>query len=281
MPKKRILLMMVIVLVTFTTAGCIDLFYIPGIGVSPDGSQLYFLQPFDLTGESSSNEVQFASAPFNGTSTPIMEAFGAFTVNPASGAVVFSSGLQEGEIDQTFLMKYEDGEARLFVGPEAFAGNNFLATQLKYSRDGSRLAMTGILAPPEADLDVLGDSESFDPTQLGLFDSVVYLVDVNSGALTLVSDPEAAWANTLDWSPDGRYIAYNGWLDSNADGLISTGGGFASMAGGNTGGVSDGSQIHIYDTSSGETTNIDGAGTAYAPTWVSNNQLAYVEVDSS
>lgn len=286
MSKKRLLIMLIVMLGSLAMSGCVDLFAVPGIAVSPDGTKIYFLGSdvalTDLSADSP-DSLQFSVAAFGGSATPIMEGFGAFAVNPANGDVIFSSGLEEDVNPQTFLMRYSNGEATLFVGPEAFGGNNFLATQMAFSADGSRLAMTGIVLPPTEELSNFG--EELTPEQIAQFDAVVYLVNPNGGSVTLISDPNTAWANTLAWSPSGQYLAYNAWVDTNGDGAISTTGGFTSLmdmsalSGTGTAPTSDLSQIFIYDVNSGQTTQVNSTAVSYAPAFVSDSQLAYATLD--
>jgi hypothetical protein len=285
MLKKRVLWIVLLLLLGGALSGCIDLFAVPGVAVSPDGSQLYFLSSPSadaLSGDSlqlmtvnlASGESQVLTDAFGGI------AVGGFAVNPVSGEVAFSSGLQDGDtLQSTFIARYQNGEATLFIGPEAFGGSNYLPTQMEYSPDGSKLAMVGIVLPPGADLSQF-DTEATSFADLNL-QSVVYIADTNSGTLTQVSDPATTWANTLDWSLDSQTLAYNAWIDNDGDGHISTLGIFASAMTGSFGLASDISQIFLYNVSSGSTTRVETVDTDYAPTFVSSTQVAFVSLPSS
>ena len=280
MLKKRWSVIVLALVTAVAISGCVDLFAVPGIGVSSDGTQLYFLSPLDPSG-ASDDGFQLSSVSVSGGEVQnIMESFGAFAINPANGDVVFSGGLQEGEFDQTFLMKFDGSAANLFVGPEAFGGQNFVATQMVYSPDGSKIAMTGITLPPEADLNSINEDE-LTPEDLALFDAVLYIADANSGELTLVTNPDTQWANTVTWSPNGQMVAFNAWVDANGDGNINTAGSFSGMMTGDIGGVTDNSLIHIYDVGSGSTTVIESTSTAYAPAFIGNDKVAYATAEAT
>jgi hypothetical protein len=281
MPKNRWSVIALTLALAVAVSGCVDLFAVPGVGISPDGTQLYFLSPLDPSAGATSDSFQLSMVSASGGEvTNIMESFGAFAISPANGQVVFSGGLQDGETDQTFLMRYDGNSAGLFIGPEAFGDRNFIATQMVFSPDGSKIAMTGLTLPLGTDLDSINE-ESLSPEDLALFDSVLYIADVNSGELTLVTDPAAQWANTVTWSPNGQLVAYNAWLDSNGDGTINTAGSFMSMAGGEFGAVSDNSLIHIYDVGSGSTTVVESSTTSYSPAFVDDGRLAYATADAT
>src|SRR5690606_21102506 len=162
---------------------------------------------------------------------------------------------------------YSGGTTSELVPSSAFPTSG-LGTVMSYSPDGSLLALTMLQFPADFDLDAAEDSEDLDVSAL---DSVLYLIDPASGAFVPVSDATTQWAGAFSWSPDGSYLAYNAWLDTNGDGSINSSGVSDPL----TGVAGDLSQIFIYDVNQNSTKAVDSTEIAYAPEFVSATQVAY------
>jgi Tol biopolymer transport system component len=283
--SKRALLFVVGLLIIAATAGCFDLFAVPGVAVSPDGSQVYFLSGGGLTSDTGGVTSLSSVSIDGGDPTSITTAdkenlTTAFAVNPTNGDVAY---VQTGKASGgTQVMIYSGGSSHELVGTSAFSSIG-VGTMMRYSPDGSKIAVAMTMFPASVTLDMLGseNSSSFDPTQLAGTQFVVYLINPADGSMTAISDPVKEAANTVAWSPDSKLLAYNAWIDGNGDGKIATMPDFASLAagGGAAAGPGDTSQIRIYDTSSGSTTPINSQSIDYAEAFISNTEVAYVSLD--
>lgn len=291
---KNVVKVLSLVMLAALLSGCVDLFAVPGVAVSPDGSTIYFLggSSADVSGESDSTlgDGRFMLAPLNGEATEVGQGFGAFAVNPINGDVAYTGGTAvEGQAPEATIQLISGGQVNTLLTAESFGGEIIIPTHMAFSPDGSKLAFTAVQAPASSAY-FNSDSDELDPTQLADVKGTVYLVDVASGSATLISDPATTWANVLAWSPDSATLAYNGWLDSNGDGRIDTSGGLLSMdsmMGGMMGAFGteptaepvasiDSSQLHLYSVASGTTQVIASASNDYAPSFVDNNRLAYL-----
>ncbi len=276
MTKKHLLLVTFSLVMVFSLSGCLDLLGVPGVAVSPDGSQLYFLSGSFTEGEDSSTLI-FSSATLNGQATAIGNSIGNFAVNPVTGEAVYNA-FDEASEASSIVVVDSAGNSRTLVSSES-SPNRLVVTMMDFSQDGSKLAMTAVTIPPEVDLDTLDSEDTIPPEVLALIKSVVYIVDMTSGALTPVSNPDTQWANTLDWSPNGQLIAYNAWSDTNGDGRIDTLGGLSSTMTGDMSGAGDLSQVHIYSLADSSTTSVTSTATTYHPVFLSDSQLAYLSAD--
>jgi hypothetical protein len=295
MTKKILPVLLLTGALTFLS-GCVDLFAVPGVGVSPDGSTLYFLASDMLTSESSSDSpiasAQFSSAPLGGTATVIGQSAGAFAVNPVSGDVAFTSGTNvEGEVPQLQIQLVSGGTAAPFLGADAFGGAVVIPTEMAFSPDGNWLAITGVSIPADPAF-YTSTSDTMTPEQLAQIDGVLYLVDVAGASATLISDPATTWVNTIAWSPNGQTLAFNGWIDSNGDGTIDASGGITGMMGSMGGMTGEGgelslealtpdlSRIFLYNVGDGSIAPIETDTISVAPEFLSDSQLAYISAAS-
>lgn len=275
MRKKSFLFLILAVTLSITTSGCVDLFQVPGVAISPDGSRIYFLEsPAPTTGdeESSTSSGNLVSAPLGGgidtLILPSVESEGAtaFGVNPVTGEIAFVK-YTEANGSSVEIYNPADASTRILVGPEAF-GNFVLGTMLQYSPDGTQLAFTAFTLPPDVALEDLDaeDSELTDE-QLAAIKFKAYIVNASDGTLTeIVATPEAAF-NTLDWNQSGTQIALNGWSDNNGDGRIIVFPDSESEE------FSDLTQVYLYDVAANSTTQLTSSGINFAPTYAGDSLL--------
>jgi Tol biopolymer transport system component len=268
-------------------AGCVDLFAVPGIGLSPDGSSIVY-----LSGEASLSSDDAEADNLNlvrmdfasGTTTTLSEGSGnstvsAFAVNPANGDVAYLFISEE--TGSSLMLVGVDGTSRELIAPADFPGIS-LGTMMQFSPDGSKLAYTVIQLPPEITLESLegeGDDEDLTQEQIDAIIFAAYVYDMASGAVTTISDPDAERAMTLAWSPAGDKLAYNAWYDSNDDGTIATSPDI--NLGGGDGAPSDVSRISVYDFGTGSATPVDDSGLNVAPEFLWDSSLAFVSADSA
>ena len=268
-------------------AGCVDLFSVPGIAVSPDGSSIVFLNgnvsfhsqgqgfTFDLSrADLSSGEATTLAA---GDDQTLISAFG---VNPATGDVAY---ITTSETAGTSIMLVKtDGTTSELVNPSSFDSIS-VGTMMRYSPDGSKLAYTVVQLPSDVTLnDVEREKDGLNAEQIAGIKFIAYVLDIASGNITPVSDPDTERANTLTWSPAGDKIAYTAWIDSNGDGTISTIPDI-DATGEDTGDTPppppDISQISIYDVASGTVTPIDENALDISPAFESNSTLVFLSGD--
>lgn len=277
--RNKLILLVAMVMI-FSLSGCVDLFGMPGVAVSPDGSTVYFLGGgMDIMTGETSDTMPLMSVGADGTAQIVMEQdqtlISGFDVNPSNGDVAF---VMTTEADGTSIMVYNPASGPRELVATASLPKVAVGTMLKYSPDGSQIAVSMLTLPIELSLDSV-ESEDLTPEQMALIDSVLYLVDANAGTVKTISSADTEWVNMVDWNPSGTLLAYNAWVDTNADGTISTSGGFDTMMSGTTT-ASDLSQIRVYDVAAGSTTNIDSTALEYAPTFVSDTAVAYVSFDA-
>ncbi len=284
--SKRLLILILGLMVVLASAGCFDLFAVPGVQVSPDGNTVYFLAP---AGADTSEMAQgsLSSISINGgqpttlTTGSKTDLTSAFAVNPTNGDIAYIETTKD---NGTQVMVSSGGSAHALVTKDAFGGSLGIGTEMRYSPDGSHIAVSMIILPPDVTFDTLEQDSAnsssggnpFSSGQLAGLKFVLYLVNTGDGTATAVSDKDKESVNTLAWSPDSKLLAYNAWTDGNGDGKISTMPSF-SLTG--AGGASDLSQIRIYDVGSGKVTPIDSKTTDYAETFLSNTEVAYVSLD--
>jgi hypothetical protein len=285
---KKHLLLVITALLLVSMAGCIDLLAVPGIALSPDGTRIYFLGgDFNaMSGDSDSDSTLSLTAVNlgDGSSQVIASStdtsfVGAFDVNPTNGDLAYMVASDSSEV--SIMIQGADGSSRSLTAPGAFGGLA-LGTMMEYSPDGSQIAVTGLLFPPEMTPDMLENSEELTPEQIALIKNVAWIINAGDGSVRLISNPDAERANTIAWNPASNRVAYNAWVDTNGDGKISTGGGFGipgMTPAGATG--SDFSEIRLYDVGGGSTTTIASTGLSFAPTFFNDNTLAYISLDAS
>jgi hypothetical protein len=283
---KKYLLLVVSALLLVFAAGCVDLFAVPGVAVSPDGSQIYFLGgDFNAMSSGSESEtgITLSSANVSDGNSKVLIAGGentlitAFAVNPSNGEVAYMSTLTADAGDVGIYIYGTDGSSRQLVTKDALGGL-VVGTMMTYSRDGSKIALSGLLFPPEITPDMLeGDSNSLTPEQLAQIKNIAWVINAGDGSIKTVSNPDTERANTVAWNPTGNLIAYNAWVDSNGDGTVSSSGasGIPGMSAAMPGGV-DLSEIHIYDVNSGSVTTVQSSGLSFAPVFFNDNTVAYV-----
>jgi hypothetical protein len=282
---KNYLLLVVSALLLVFAAGCVDLFAVPGVAVSPDGSQIYFLGgDFSATGGSDSSAgISLSSANVSDGNSKVLVAgventvITAFAVNPSNGEVAYTSTTTTDAGDAGLYIYGTDGSSRQLATKDAFGGL-VVGTMMTYSRDGSKIALTGLLFPPDISPDMLeGDSSELTPEQMAQIKNIVWVINASDGSVKAASNPDTERANTVAWNPAGNLIAYNAWVDSNGDGTVSSSGasGIPGMSAAVPGGV-DLSEIHIYDVNSGSVTTVQAEGLSFAPVFFNDSTVAYV-----
>lgn len=285
MRKKYFLIIVASLIMAFTLSGCLDLFAVPGVAVSPDGSTVYFLGGYDMMATDSTQISTLLSATLSdGQTQTIMSAegknalVGAFAVSPTTGDLAFLVATEEPRETKLMIYNVAAGMRELAKSPDL--PSTGIGTLMQFSPDGNTIAMTLISIPEDMTLDTLGSESALTPDQLKLIKSGVYLVDVNSGAISVVSNLDSEWANALDWNPSGSMLTYNAWIDSNADGAIDFSGGLGSMMT-MSATAGDLSQLFVYDVAAGSARKLESQRADYAPQFVSDNQLAYVYLNLS
>jgi Tol biopolymer transport system component len=273
-------------LAVLATAGCFDLFGVPGVAVSPDGNTVYFLAGSGISGDAAGVTSLSSVSITGGTATAITtgdkEDFtSAFAVNPTNGDVAYV--LTSKAAGGTQVMLYSGGSSRELVPVSSFSGLG-VGTMMRYSPDGSQIALTMTVFPPSVTIDMLGSESdnNMDPSTLKGTTFVLYLINAADGSVKTVSDPAKESANTIAWSPDSKLLAYNAWIDGNGDGTISTLPNFSALTSGAAGaGPADTSQVRIYDVGGGSVKSIDSTSIDYGETFISNTEVAYVSLDFS
>lgn len=281
MKLKKVFLLALGLLIALLSAGCFDLFAIPGVALSPDGSQIYFLSSGSDPGlqagiaSLSSLDVKSGKATVI-TSGSEQDFTTAFAVNPTNGDLAY---VQTSAAKGTQIMLTSGGKTRELVPASAFTGFG-VGTMMRYSPDGSQIALSLVLFPPDINPDVLSpDSLNIQVDRLAGTHFVLYVIKASDGTLTQVSDLDKEKVNTMDWSPSGKWLVYNAWRDNNDDGKVSTWPNIDPNTMSTD--VGDRSQIRIYDLAAGKTTSVDSQTLDYAPTFISENQIAYVALDFS
>ncbi|MEO8611718.1 MAG: hypothetical protein ABI690_27715 [Chloroflexota bacterium] len=285
--RKHLLLVIAALFMVFA-AGCVDLFAVPGVAVSPDGGTIYFLGgDFSLSGgDNSSSVLSLSSANVSdGTSKVIVQGddsslISAFAVNPTNGEVAYVMTTKAGE--SGISIYGTDGSSRQLAGKDAFGGL-MTGTMMAFSKDGSKIALTGLLFPPEVTPAMLEDSGSdkLTPELMAKIKNVAWLINVADGSVKTISNPDTERANTIAWSPSGNLIAFNTWVDTNGDGTVSSAGisGIPGMSAAAPT-TSDLSEVHIYDVGSGNTVKVQGTGLAFGPVFFSDSTVGYVSGDA-
>lgn len=285
---RKYLLLVIAALFMVFAAGCVDLFAVPGVAVSPDGGQIYFLGGnFSMTGGDNSNSTLSLSSAnvSDGTSKVIVAGstdsqISAFAVNPTNGEVAYVTTTKAGESGVSIYGT--DGSSRQLVGKDAFGGL-MSGTMMAFSKDGSKIALTGLLFPPEVTPAMLEDSNSdkITPELIAKIKNVAWLINVADGSVKTISNPDTERTNTIAWSPSGNLIAFNAWVDTNGDGTVSSAGisGIPGMSAAAPT-TSDLSEVHIYDVGSGSTVKVQATGLSFAPVFFSDSTVGYVTGDA-
>jgi hypothetical protein len=272
--KKWFVMLALALTLSLAASGCIDLFSVPGVAVSPDGTRLYFLSGED------EGQGALVAAPLGGAIDATLfagsenDTASAFGVNPVTGEIAY---IRTSETGGTSLEIYSpaDGSTRQLLGPAAF-GAIGIGTLLRYSPDGGNIGVTMVMLPPDIrPTDLQSEKTNVTPEQLAQVRNIAYVVDVNAAALTAISNPESEGATTLAWSPSGSLVAYSAWVDANGDGTIVTFPAVDQM----TGDTGDQTHVFLHDLTTGATTALEMAAYDYAPVFLSNDALAYVAVD--
>lgn len=276
MRKKSLVFIFLALTLSITTSGCIDLFQVPGVAVSPDGSRIYFLEG-DSEGSASG---QLVSAPLGGAIDQTLyagtedDAASAYAVHPVTGEVAYVRSGPSAGGTSIEILNPADGSTRTLIGPEAF-GLIGIGTMLQYSHDGNHLALTLMALPPEVTPESLSaeDTELTDE-QFAAITYRAYVVNVADASLTEIVPGAPTAFNTLAWNASGTQIALNGWTDTNGDGKIV----IFPTDDPEAGEVGDSTNIYVYDVAGNSLTQLSNGLYNYAPTYV-GDILFWVGVD--
>ncbi len=276
MRKKSLVFIFLALTLSITTSGCIDLFHVPGVAVSPDGSRIYFLEG---DGEGSASG-QLVSAPIGGSIDQTLyagskdDSASAFAVNPVSGEVAYvRSGLETGGT-KLEIFNPADGSTRTVLDVNVF-GVTAIGTMMQYSRDGSRIALTVMTLPGDITPDMLNDEEfEMSDEQIAATQYRAFVVNVADGSLTEIVSGVPTAFNTLSWNASGTQIALNGWTDGNGDGKIV----ILPTEDPESGVVGDGTAVYVYDLAANSLTEVSVGKFNYAPTYA-GDQLFWASAD--
>jgi len=276
--SKKSLFLAISLMMILATAGCFDLLAVPGVAVSPDGTQVYFVAPLSDKREDMARLTLYEISIDGGTPQAITppdthSIVTAFTVNPTNGDLIY---METGEKGTSHIVRYTDGNKEEIVSSDTF-GTTAMGSMMQFSPDGSQIALAVLLLPPNLDTAVLNNLTNATPDDLKGTQFRLYLVNASDGTLTPISDPDKERVNSVAWSPDGKLLAYTTWIDGNGDGTINTLPNIDSATLATDPG--DRSQIRIYDMASGKTTPIDSTMLDYSPVFTSDTTLAYASTD--
>ena len=278
MRKKSLVFIFLALTLSITTSGCIDLFHVPGVAVSPDGSRIYFLEG-DTEGSSSG---QLVSAALGGAADQILyagtedDAASAYAIHPVTGEVAYVRSGPASGCTSIEIFNHADSSTRTLIGPEAF-GLIGIGTMMQFSPDGSHLALTLLALPPEVTPESLSaeDSELTDE-QLAAITYRAYVVNVADASLTEIVPGAPTAFNTLDWNASGTQVALNGWTDAIGDGkvvIFPTDDPEEGVAG-------DSTNIYVFDVAGNSVSQVSSGLYNYAPTYV-GDALFWVGVDAA
>ncbi len=277
MRQKSLVLIVLALTLSISTSGCIDLFHVPGVAVSPDGSRVYFLtedperSPFG----------QLVSAPLAGTIDQTLyanydELPSAFATHSTTGEVAFMHTNPVTHRTMLEIFNPADGSTRTLITPETF-GIGGVGTMMKYSPDGSHLALTLLALPPDLAPETLNAEESeLTDEQIAAMISRVYVVNIADASLTEIVPSVATSFNTLSWNASSTQIALNGGADTNGDGKIVI---FPTDEP-ESGVTGDSTNIYVYDVAGNSLTQLTNGLYNYAPAFV-GDMLYWVSLSSS
>jgi dipeptidyl aminopeptidase/acylaminoacyl peptidase len=275
--RQKSLLLIGLLFVLFTASGCLDLFSVPGLAISPDGSTVYFLSGPPAMINSGFSSSLTALNVSDGSTEVIAEGsedtlISAFAVSPTDGSLAYVKSAEDG----AFTIEWYSGGSTSTLSELPV---NTIGTMAAFSPDGSWLALTAVTLPEDVELG--GEDLSEDAVAAATFN--LYLVNVADGSLTTINDTETTRANTIAWSPDGSYLAYNAWMDTNEDGRIQTSGGldFSGMMGGASTEAPepDLSQVFIYNVGDGSTTQVESETADFGQVFLDDSSIAYISLN--
>ena len=278
MRKKSLVFIFLAVTLSITTSGCIDLFHVPGVAVSPDGSRIYFLEG-DIEGSASG---QLVSAALGGVADQILyagtenDAASAYAIHPVTGEVAYVRSGPEAGGTSIEIFNPADSSTRTLIGPEGF-GLIGIGTMMQFSPDGSRLALTLLALPPDITPESLNADESeLTDEQLAAITYRAYMVNIADASLTEIVPGAPTAFNTLDWNTSGTQVALNGWTDANGDGKVVI---FPTDEPDN-GIAGDSTNVFVYDVAGNGLTQVSNGLYNYAPTYV-GDALYWVGADTA
>lgn len=278
MRKKSLVFIFLAVTLSITTSGCIDLFHVPGVAVSPDGSRIYFLEG-DIEGSASG---QLVSAALGGAADQILyagtenDAASAYAIHPATGEVAYVRSGPEAGGTSIEIFNPADSSTRTLIGPETF-GLVGIGTMMQFSPDGNHLAVTLLALPPDITPESLNADESeLTDEQLAAITYRAYMVNIADASLTEIVPGAPTAFNTLDWNASGTQVALNGWTDANGDGKVVI---FPTDDPDN-GIAGDSTNVFVYDVAGNSLTQVSNGLYNYAPTYV-GDVLYWVGADTA
>jgi Tol biopolymer transport system component len=253
-------------------SGCVDLFALPNVAVSSDGQWVAFLIP-EASGAATIPSLKALNVN-DGTLLDIGfegDYQGAFDWHPTTSEIAYYNVSFDGTPTIKVSDINSDPAGLDYFGPFAFP-RPFYVTQLAYSPDGTRLALSVILFPDGADLRSIG-SVTFD---MASAQAAVYVAELSAGTVTAVTELGGLFPSTLAWSPDGSKIAFAAWADGNGDGLIDVSG--AGLRDVVSGIPADLAGVYVVDAGGGAVNKLSGDNLVLSPTWLDNSTLAAISL---
>lgn len=267
MLKNRFVLLIVGIMLTLALSGCLDLFGLPSVSISDDNQWVAFLSMSETAETQTLQAVnQDGTIVVLGNVTDIQ---GAFDWHPGTSSLVYYNLAAEGTPSVRLVDVNDPAGVTELFGVFAFPGP-FWVTQMDYSPDGSRLAMSVILFAEGIDLSRTGLEGDQSLTGNG----ALYIADVNSGSVLPITTPGEIFPSTFAWSPDSSKITFTAWSDENGDGIIDTSGSDLIDFTGTR--VLDLANVYVYDFASQSTISAPGEGLLnFSPTWLDKTSIAY------
>ncbi len=250
-------------------SGCAELFAVQNVKVNQDGQWAAFLVSEEFASRFSLKLINTQNGDIANVGA-VGSQQGAFDWNPTQPEIAYFN-LDDAGVPSVQIATLSNPE----IGVEQFGANafpgSFWVTQMEYSPDGSKLAMSALLLP---------FGSIIDPNQaptLSNVQGVLYLADMTTGDLSIVS-PNGILPTTLAWSPDGTYIAYTAWADDNQDNLIDF---TYDPAVGITVGR-DHFRTFVYEVATDSTTPVNHPDFYHlSPTWLDGKRLVMIANSST
>jgi Tol biopolymer transport system component len=275
MLHKRLITGLIAVVLSISLSGCFDLFGLPNTSVSGNGEWIAVIDGSFIDEESS-----LIAINVNTQETVTIDIEGqeeiAFDWHPDGQQLAFYSSItdDDGDVGSASLSLVNVDAPTEFTTIVEDLGELFV-TQLAFSPDGSQLAFSALSGPTELEISTTpdlesGDEDTAEPLELS---SALYVVDIESGEVTQLTDENELFVSVIDWSPDSEKIAFTAWNDGNADGTIDfSGAGLEDFPG-------DIVSVYYYDTASDSVNRVTtDASLGLSPSWLNDNTIVYSEL---
>lgn len=276
--KNRLILTSVSVLLLTTLTGCFDLLNFPNVSVSQDGDWIAY-----LSSDPTADELSFTLNAVNlddGTIVTFSESDQQFAYawHPTENRIAYYNVAP----DDTTTIRVSDlddpNAGTDIIGTFAFP-TSFYVTKMEFSPDGTQLAMSVILTDEPLDLNEtetsisVGEPSDESTDESLVLDAAVYIADLEDGSVTAITTAGELFPSIVNWSPNGDYISFVAWENTNGDELIDISGSGVDMGG-------DITQVFVYEVASGTLIKVsDGSTIDLSPTWISDSAFAYVAIN--